>query len=316
VVLDSIRIVGGDSVVFMFAGTGGTIRLEADQHPLHPGNSHPNANVENCGNGTWSPGIINTMPQNDADPIIDIYCGQVTAPIDPNDKIGFPLGVGTTHAIRQNQQIEYLIRFQNVGTDTAFNIVIRDTLSTDLNIFTVQSEVASHPYEFRMYGPRILEWRFDNIMLPDSNVNEAASHGFVKFTVQQNPDLPIGTVIENNAAIYFDFEAPVITNTYFHTITNFSIQVSTEKINNFETASVKVIPNPFSNNALLQVEGLDNNENLELEIFSLNGQRIQQLSNSQNGQFNLSKGEMTQGIYIFTVKQGDKIVARGKMVVE
>ena len=59
-----------------------------------------------------------------------------------------------------------------MGTDTAFNVVIRDTLSTDLNIFTVQSDVASHHYEFRMYGPRILEWEFNNIMLPDSNTNE------------------------------------------------------------------------------------------------------------------------------------------------
>jgi uncharacterized delta-60 repeat protein/uncharacterized repeat protein (TIGR01451 family) len=317
VLLDSIRINGGDSVVFMFAGTGGTIRLEADQHPLHPGNSRPNANVENCGNGTWTPGIINTMPQDDADPIIDIYCGQVTAPFDPNDKTGFPLGVGTNHNIRQNQQIEYLIRFQNVGTDTAFNVVIRDTLTTDLNIFTVQSGVSSHPYEFRMYGPRVLEWKFNNIMLPDSNTNEPASNGFVKFTVEQNPDLPFGTVIENSAAIYFDFEAPVITNTYFHTIHDFSINVSvqpTEGADRF--VDVKVIPNPFNNTAQLKLEGLEYTDNLELEIFNLNGQRMQFLNNSQNGQFQLSRGEMSQGIYFFSVRQNGKVVARGKMIVE
>ncbi len=317
VMLDSIRIVGGDSVVFMFAGTGGTIRLEADQHPLHPGNSHPNANVENCGNGTWTPGIINTMPQNDADPFIDIYCGQVTAPYDPNDKTGFPLGVGTNHNIRQNQQIEYLVRFQNIGTDTAVNVVIRDTLTTDLNIFTVQSGVASHPYEFRMYGPRILEWKFNNIMLPDSNTNEPASNGFVKFTVAQNPDLAFGTVIENSAAIYFDFEAPVITNTYFHTIHDFSINVSVERIEGADKyVNVKVIPNPFRNQATLQLEGLENTDNLELEIFNLSGQRIQYLNNSQNGQFELSRGEMSQGIYFFSIRQNGKVVARGKMVVE
>jgi uncharacterized delta-60 repeat protein/uncharacterized repeat protein (TIGR01451 family) len=317
VLLDSIRINGGDSVVFMFAGTGGTIRLEADQHPLHPGNSRPNANVENCGNGTWTPGIINTMPQDDADPIIDIYCGQVTAPYDPNDKTGFPLGVGTNHDIRQNQQIEYLIRFQNVGTDTAFNVVIRDTLTTDLNIFTVQSGVSSHPYEFRMYGPRVLEWKFNNIMLPDSNTNEPASNGFVKFTVEQNPDLPFGRVIENSAAIYFDFEAPVITNTYFHTIHDFSINVSVEPIEGTDRfVDFKVIPNPFSNTAQLKLEGLENTENLELEIFNLNGQRIQFLNNSQNGQFQLSRGEMSQGIYFLSVRQNGKVVARGKMVVE
>jgi uncharacterized repeat protein (TIGR01451 family) len=316
--LDSIRINGGDSVVFMFAGTGGTIRLEADQHPLHPGNSRPNANVENCGNGTWTPGLINTMPQDDADPIIDIFCGQVSAPYDPNDKTGFPLGVGTNHDIRQNQQIEYLIRFQNVGSDTAFNVVIRDTLTTDLNIFTVQSGVSSHPYEFRMYGPRVLEWKFNNIMLPDSNTNEPASNGFVKFTVEQKPDLPFGTVIENSAAIYFDFEAPVITNTYFHTIHDFNLTiVSLEPIEGADRfVDVKVIPNPFSNTAQLKLEGLENTENLELEIFNLNGQRMQFLNNSLNGQFQISRGEMSQGIYFFSVRQNGKVVARGKMVVE
>ena len=317
IMFDSIRINGGDSVVFMVEGTGGTMRLEADQHPLHPGNSRPNASVENCGNGNWTPGIINTMPQNDADPIIDIFCGQVTAPYDPNDKTGFPLGVGSNHNIRQNQQIEYLIRFQNVGTDTAVNVVIRDTLTTDLNIFTVQSGVASHPYEFRMYGPRVLEWRFNNILLPDSSTNEPESKGFVKFTVDQNPDLAFGTVIENSAAIYFDFEAPVITNTYFHTIHNFTISIiSSNTEEGFENINVKVIPNPFHDQAILALEGLENTENLELEIFNISGQRVQNLNNSQNAQFQLRRGEMSQGIYFFSIRQGGKIVARGKMVVK
>jgi uncharacterized repeat protein (TIGR01451 family) len=257
------------------------------------------------------------MPQNDADPVIDIFCGQVLAPLDPNDKTGFPLGVGIDHNIRQNQQIEYLIRFQNVGTDTAFNVVIRDTLTSDLNIFTVQSGVASHPYEFRMYGPRILEWKFNNIMLPDSNTNEPASNGFIKFTVEQNQDLPFGTVIENSAAIYFDFEAAVITNTYFHTIHDFSISVSTEPIEGVDKyVDVKVIPNPFQNHAFLQLEGLENNSDLELEIFNISGQRIQYLNNSQNAQFYIDRGDMSQGIYLFSVKQGNKVVARGKMIVD
>jgi uncharacterized repeat protein (TIGR01451 family) len=126
--------------------------------------------------------------------------------------------LGTTHNILPNQEVEYLIRFQNTGNDTAFTIVIRDTLQSDFDIFSVRSGVSSDNYDFRMYGPRVLEWTFNNIMLPDSNVNEPESHGFIKFTVRQNRDLPIGTLLENSAAIYFDFNPPIITNTYFHTI--------------------------------------------------------------------------------------------------
>ena len=55
-------------------------------------------------------------------------------------------------------------------------------------------------------------------MLPDSNVNEPASHGFVKFTVSQQPGNPMGTVINNQAAIYFDFNDPIFTNIYSHTV--------------------------------------------------------------------------------------------------
>ena len=78
---------------------------------------------------------------------------------------------------------------------------IRDTLDLNLNIFSVTSGVSSHPYTFQIAGSRVLEWRFDNILLVDSTTNEPDSHGFVSFTVNQNPDLPYGTQILNKAVI-------------------------------------------------------------------------------------------------------------------
>ena len=221
-ILDSVKLVGGESIVFAFAGDGRTWRLEADQHPLHPGNSHPNATVEACGNlSNWTPDLVNVLPQDDADPIVDIYCGVVTGSYDPNDKTGYPTGVTANHYIYPNQQLQYNIRFQNTGTDTAFTVVVRDTLDMDLDIFSVVPGVASHNYNFQMYGPRVLEWTFYNIQLPDSNANEAASHGFCTFTVNQNPDLPNNTEIRNSADIYFDYNAPVITNQTLHTVYEF-----------------------------------------------------------------------------------------------
>ncbi|CAA6825340.1 MAG: Unknown protein, partial [uncultured Aureispira sp.] len=219
VLLDSVQLVNGQTRTFLFPGDGRTWRLEVDQHPLHPGNSQPSQTIELCGSaGNWTPNLVNILPQDDADPVIDIYCGLVTGSYDPNDKKGYPLGIGNTYDILPNQDLEYLIRFQNTGTDTAFTVVIRDTLSEDLDIFSIRSGVSSHEYSFRMYGPRVLEWTFNTIMLADSNVNEPASHGFVQFKVKQNANLPIGTEITNKAAIYFDFNAPIITNTYLHTI--------------------------------------------------------------------------------------------------
>jgi Secretion system C-terminal sorting domain len=46
---------------------------------------------------------------------------------------------------------------------------------------------------------------------PSLGSNEPASHGFVKFTIDRRANLGIGDSITNRAAIYFDFNAPIIT---------------------------------------------------------------------------------------------------------
>jgi len=219
ILLDSIQLNGGDSFTYSFAGDGLTWHLEVDQHPLHPGNSNPNTTVELCGNqSNWTPDLVNMFPHDDFDPINDVYCGIVTGSYDPNDKKGLPTGVGPDHLVAPEGKIDYKIRFQNTGTDTAFTVVIRDTLDIDFDIFSVVSGVSSHPCTFEIYGPRVLQWTFNNILLPDSTTNEPESHGFVTFTVNQVHDLPDGTEINNTADIYFDYNPPIITNTTSHII--------------------------------------------------------------------------------------------------
>ncbi len=223
VLKDSFQLVGGDSLILFFPANGSTFRLETDQHPLHPGNPHPSTFVEACGDSAsvaanWIPGIVNQWPLDDADPVTDILCVQTSASYDPNDKTGFPLGITSDHLIEANTDLEYRIRFQNTGTDTAFTVLIRDRLPANLDINSVISGASSHPYTFRIFGDRMLEWRYDNILLPDSNTNEPASNGVVSFKVKQVPNLPDGTLIFNQAAIYFDYNAPIITNFARHKI--------------------------------------------------------------------------------------------------
>lgn len=244
----TITLTGGQSITYAYPGNGQTWILQADQHPQHPGNSHPNAHVEACGNLTnWTSNLVNNFPLNDADPIVDTYCGLVTGSYDPNDKTGYPLGTGVPHDILPNQQLQYVIRFQNTGTDTALTVVIRDTLDIDLNIFSVVPGTSSHNYTFRIYGPGVLEWIFNNIMLPDSNSNEPLSHGFVTFRVDQKNNLPNGTTILNEADIYFDFNTPVITNQTLHTIND---QLNTPSIvtgiRDKVNSTFKIYPNPAS----------------------------------------------------------------------
>jgi uncharacterized repeat protein (TIGR01451 family) len=316
--LDSVMLAAGDSSVFRFAGNGKTWRLEADQHPLYPGNSHPNATIEACGDtSNWTPDLVNIFSMDDSDPVTDIYCGLVKSSYDPNDKTGFPLGMGNTHDILPNEYIEYLIRFQNTGNDTAFKVVIRDTLDMNLNMFSVISGASSHNYSFRIYGPRVLEWTFNNIMLPDSSSNQAGSNGFVTFKVQQNKDLVNGTVINNTADIYFDFNSPIITNTTVHTINDklnmLNVTVKKEEISSHHLSDAEVYPNPFGNSIRIQIYGTAREANCEFTLHDiLGGEILRSEINSSNADVKTDK--LLNGIYIYTIRQGSEIIGRGKLV--
>ncbi|MBI2257941.1 MAG: DNRLRE domain-containing protein [Flavobacteriia bacterium] len=298
IILDSILLEGGETFTYVFFGTGQTWVLEADQHPLHPGNSHPNAHVELCGNASnWTPEIINNFPQDDADPVKDIFCTVTNGSYDPNDKRGFPTGITDNHFIQSNQDLEYIIRFQNTGTDTAFTVVVRDTLDIDLDITSVILGNISHDYSFRIYGQRILEWTFDNILLVDSTTNEPGSHGFIQFQVKQNKDLPEGTIINNEADIYFDFNEPVITNSTSHIINSavyHNLLDIKEKENNLD--QIFVYPNPVLKDLFISSK---DNLSKNFEIKDITGKIILKGKLANSNQINLS--QLNSGIYILTI---------------
>jgi uncharacterized repeat protein (TIGR01451 family) len=296
---DSIMLQGGQTITYAFAGNGQTWILNASQHPLHPGNSQPNAFVERCGNAAnWTPGEVNDYPQDDADPVIDIFCEEVSGSYDPNDKRGYPNGVTNMNYIQPNQQLQYVIRFQNTGNDTAFTVVIRDTLDTDLNIFTVTSGVSSHNYEFRMYGPRVLEWTFNNINLPDSTVNQVGSNGFVTFHVEQNPNLAPGTVINNDADIYFDYNDPITTNTTVHRIyEGFPNVLSLQDLVNSKE-SIVLYPNPTSSEITITSDKFTN------EPYTLYDQMGRTVGSGilAGTSTTISLSTLSKGIYILKVE--------------
>ena len=118
--------------------------------------------------------------------------------------------------LASGEYLNYIIRFQNTGTDTAFRVLVRDTLSSKLNLSTLEMISASSAYSLSVHENK-LEWKFDPIILPDSNHNEAASHGYIAYRIKPISNLQLGDTISNKAAIYFDFNLPVITNDH-HTI--------------------------------------------------------------------------------------------------
>ena len=137
---------------------------------------------------------------------------------DPNEKSSVPAGIGTSHLVEQGSLMSYLVQFQNTGTDTAFTVVIRDTLSTLFNLNSLKIQSTSHPATWQLSPNGLLSVRFDNIKLVDSFTNEKKSHGFFTYQIRLKDSIATGTRLENKAAIYFDFNTPIITNYAWHTI--------------------------------------------------------------------------------------------------
>jgi uncharacterized repeat protein (TIGR01451 family) len=229
---------------------GSTFRLEAEQEPNAPGAVVPSVAVEGCltdPDDPFTTGLVLQWPNENGSPFVDRDCHELVAAFDPNDKQAVPRGVFDEHFIKPNTAIDYLIRFQNTGTDTAFTVVLRDTLSPNTDPSSVHMGASSHPYTWNLSGAGILTVTLDNILLPDSNVNEAASHGFIKFHIRQNPDLPDGASIENRAGIYFDFNEPVLTNTVYHTVMrDFLPTVGTHTPEMIRYNTLSIAPNPAS----------------------------------------------------------------------
>ncbi|WP_170110539.1 T9SS type A sorting domain-containing protein [Flavilitoribacter nigricans] len=151
----------------------------------------------------------------------DNYRSLLRCSFDPNDKQVDPVGYGPDYlTLFEEEELEYLIRFQNTGNDTAFNIRITDELHPLLDISSFQVVSASHRYRAEI-ADRTLTFFFDDILLPDSTTNLEGSQGYVLFRINRLADLEEGAQITNQANIYFDRNEPIVTNEVINTFVSY-----------------------------------------------------------------------------------------------
>lgn len=138
----------------------------------------------------------------------------ITGAYDPNEKVATTSSRASTdlYYLDLDEWVDYTIRFQNTGSDTAFNVVVTDTIPQELDLSTLDMGASSHANSVSIRVGNVLRWAFYDIQLPDSNVNELKSHGFVSFRLRPRQPLTAGTAISNIANIFFDFNPPVITD--------------------------------------------------------------------------------------------------------
>jgi uncharacterized delta-60 repeat protein/uncharacterized repeat protein (TIGR01451 family) len=323
------KLNSGQSFTIDYPAAGQSIRVEADQSLLHPGNNLPRATVKNCGtaiSGTATTGLVTTAPLDDLDEEVAITCPFITNSHDPNEKQAFPSGIGASHNVTPGEEIEYVIHFQNTGTDTAYTVTVVDTLDARLDVASFTQGASSNPYTLGISGKgqAVLTFRFNNINLPDSTTNNLASSGLVSYRMTVPSSAAIGTVIKNKAYIFFDYNAPVITNETMHTVDTITYKDlskgSAVQVGSVVTGltgkkfiqAAKIYPNPSA--GIITVEMPETGNNSELRIMSLVGALQKSVPLSSAIQ-EVSLDGLNQGMYIYEVWQNGERKAGGKLQV-
>lgn len=314
-----VKLAAADTVKMQVLALGKTVRLEVEQVANHPTEESVSVTVEGCAaaNGAVSQGFVNKFSQpNTASS--KTQCMEIRGSYDPNDKQVFPQGFTAQHIVAPKTKLEYLIRFQNTGTDTAITVVVVDTLSSNFDLSSLEVGAASHAYKLDMqtrFGRTYLRWEFNNILLPDSGTNNLKSQGFVQFRIKPLSSSPLGTRVHNKAFIYFDYNPAIVTN---ETLTTFdNITFSNPNLGGAVTSNAKTVsqswhlyPNP-SKGGVFSAELPINSE---VSVTDILGKELYN-SKLSGGKHEIRLSEASQGIYFVRVSNAEGVSVK-KLVVE
>ncbi len=206
---------------------------------------------------------------------------------DPNDKFVVQGDEVPDEAI--DEYLDYRIRFQNLGTANALNVVITDTLSDKLDWTTFQPVSSSHDYRIELRDEEEVNFIFENIDLPYEELDEEGSNGYITYKIKPKSDVQIGDVMENTAYIFFDFNLPIVTNTVSTTIVDVLSTADAEK------PEIAVYPNPASDDVYLNIPP-DIQIN-QVRLYNIHGQEVKAF----DGRAMLKLNDISSGFYLLQI---------------
>ena len=190
------------------------------------------------------------------------------------------------------EYLDYVVEFENTGLAQVQNAVIKfeiNPIMFDVNSMLIQ-ESTDNTY-LRKNG-NVVE-----VILQQLNI-DTGGHGNVLLKIKSQATLQEGDLVINVANIYFDYNAPIVTNefeTVFKLLNNPSFP-SDESITIFPNPTASII-NIYCNNAIKTVE-----------LYDVQGRLLQtQIVESATTSLNLS--DKTNGIYFakITSENGVKV---------
>lgn len=319
-------------IVYKNPGTtalSGTIALSFNDDTANFTAANPNISGQSTGNLTWN--YTNLLPfetreisfsmhlNTPTDPVFPLNGGDtfgITAVINhaATDETAFnnnftlnqtlvnsydPNNItcleGNTVSPQQiGEYVHYMIRFENNGSANATNVVVKDVLNpATFDISSLAPLYSSHDFVTRIVNGNEAEFIFENIQLP---FDDADNDGFAVFKIKLLPTLSLGNIFSNQAEIYFDFNAPIVTNEE-----DTLIAEETFSTTEFNTTSIMIFPNPTSGTLNINATTAFSS----IAIYDLNGWLLSnEISGSNKLEYQLDVKTLSAGIYFLEVQSG------------
>jgi hypothetical protein len=217
----------------------------------------------------------------------------VVASYDPNDVTEARGEIIPINTFSNTDYLEYTIRFQNLGTASAQFVRVLSTLDPQLDPATFEMITTSHNITYTKNASD-LDWFFDDIQLAPEVNDPEASNGFIRYRIKPLPGFAVGDLIAASASIFFDYNPPVITETW---LTTFDVPASLDDIK-----IGAIYPIPLKGNTLF----FENIATGKAQLYSLDGKEVWSgdISNSQ-----LTLNAIDSGFYILKVTSEGKVAS-------
>jgi len=239
---------------------------------------------------------------------VNYFTTTTVSSYDPNFKEVSPKGTGPTGLIPYTDSVlEYMVHFQNTGTYQAQNVVVVDTLSSNLDWTTLRPIYRSAECATTIDENGVAKFTFNNINLPTATNDPITSNGMLTYTIKLKHALPVGTQIKNTASIYFDYNAPVQTNTTINTLSS-ATEVNTVAAT--ENSSFTVFPNPANNIVYAVINSNGANANGYISICDLSGRVVmtKEISTAKGQQkVSVNVNTLSPGIYFVNLYNDSKV---------
>jgi uncharacterized repeat protein (TIGR01451 family) len=267
----------------------------------------PNVPTVQLGNlltntATIAPLAGDIAPENNTSTSSQVIIGSY----DPNDKMESRGRQILFSDFTNDDYLYYTVRFENTGTASAINVRISDVLDNGLDETTVRMVDASHNYILDRVD-NILTWRFDNIQLPTTLSAPQEGKGFVHFKVKPRPGFAVGDIIQNTASIFFDFNPPIVTNTFE---TEFVEFLGTDS---FTGSGFSMYPNPAGDHVMVSLNGQGTISTIT--VYDLLGKTVLIKTGSATTE-SVDISQVSSGVYLLEMITGNNAREIKKLVIK